>query len=111
MTQLLDLTNLGNSFFSPFEKTILDGSMRNFYRVGSGERSVFSLVVGIEMGDGNWVFELLFSCFCILVIFGCGGGDGLGGVYVEDWEECGLNMILFEGDVVYNSFGSLCVFV
>ena len=26
-------------------------------------------------------------------------------------EECGLNMIFFEGDVVYNSFGSLCVFV
>ena len=58
--------------------------MRNFYRVGSGERSVFSLGVGIEMGDGNWVFELLFSYFCILVIFGC-GGDWLGGVYVEDW--------------------------
>ena len=62
------------------------------------------------MGDGNWVFELLFSCFCILVIFRC-GRDWLGGVYVGDWEECGLNMIFFEGDVVYNSFGSLCVFV
>ena len=30
---------------------------------------------------------------------------------MEDWEECGLNMIFFEGDVVYNSFGGLCVFV
>ena len=30
---------------------------------------------------------------------------------MEDWEECGLNMTFFEGDVVYNSFGSLCVSV
>ena len=42
------------------------------------------------MGDGNWVFELLFSCFCILVIFGCGGDwlggcvcGGLGGMWIE----------------------------
>ena len=59
------------------------------------------------MGDGNWVFELLFSCFCILVIFGC-GGDWLGGVYVGDWEECGLNMIFLRG-MLYIIHSEVCV--